>query len=93
MDQLSPLAEHWIRLLEDQFWLIIANLELHAQDGTTGEHPSPYASPTDARRAMLRLAYLKGQADLQPPRDFDEDLKRVEASRHRHARATDRLLK
>lgn len=85
MERLSDAAELWIRLTEDHFWVIIANLELHAQDGTTADHPSPYASASEARRAMLRLAYLKGQADLQPPADFDADVKRVEDSNRRQS--------
>ena len=74
MEEITEAAELWLRLLDDDFWCEIANHAIHS------EHVK-YPSATEARRAMLRLAYLKGRDDATAqPDNFDAAVARVEAA-------------
>lgn len=79
MDVISDAAELWLGMLEDEFWCEIAN---HA----IGSKHVKYPSGTEARRAMLRKAYLKGAADartqigVDESSDFDRDIAKVIAT-------------
>ena len=71
MDEISEAAELWLRLLDDDFWCELANHAIHS------EHVK-YPSTTEARMAMLRLAYLKGREDATAqPEDFDTAANRI----------------
>jgi hypothetical protein len=75
MDRISDAAELWLRLLVEEFMCEIANHDIGAK------HACKYESGTEARMAMLRLAYLRGREDaLAQPTDFDADVARVEAA-------------
>ena len=79
MEKISAAAELWLRMTEDEFWLIVANIDncIHS-DNAARAQTFGYASATDARLAMLRLAYLKGKEDASSERpDFDADVKRI----------------
>ena len=74
-DALSDAAEIWLRLLEEDFFLELANQAIGAK------HATKYESSSEATMAMLRLAYLKGRSDATAqPADFDADMARVEAA-------------
>ena len=78
-DRISETAELWLRLTEQEFGLKIANIEncLYSNDSARAR-TFGYASPAEARMAMLRLAYLKGREDaLTAPPDFEADVKRI----------------
>lgn len=78
MAQISDGAETYLRQLEAEFYLEIANRDIGASGATYR-----YASGADARLAMLRLAYLKGREDEREPfdkRDFEADVARVRAA-------------
>lgn len=74
MDPLSEDVERGLRELEERFWLIIVNLDSRLYQGK----PVDYTSTTEARIAMLREAYRRGQRDPLPTRDFDTDVQRVQ---------------
>ena len=74
-DAISDAAEIWLRLLEEDFFLELANQAIGAK------HATKYESSSEATMAMLRLAYLKGREDATAqPADFDADMARVEAA-------------
>ena len=71
---LSPAAEIWLRLLEEDFSAELGNHAIHS------EHVK-FSSAADARMAMLRLAYLRGRSDATAqPADFEADVARIEAA-------------
>lgn len=77
-ERISDGAETFLRQLEAEFYLEIANRDIGASGATYR-----YASGADARLAMLRLAYLKGREDEREPfdkRDFEADVARVRAA-------------
>lgn len=72
---ISAAAEISLRLLEEDFFLELANHAIGAK------HATRFASSSEASMAMLRLAYLKGREDATAqPADFDADVARVEAA-------------
>jgi len=72
---ISTAAEVWLQLLQEEFFLEIANHDIGAT------HATKYASGVDARMAMLRQAYLQGRDDATAqPADFDADVARVETA-------------
>lgn len=72
---ISDAAELWLRLLHEDF---IGELANHAIFSPHVRYPSS----GDATRAMLRLAYLRGQHDaITPMKDFEADLRTL-VNRH-----------
>lgn len=74
--QMSDAAEIFLRALDEEFECELANHAIHS------EH-TKYESASDARMAMLRLAYLRGREDEREPfdaRDFAADVAKVEAA-------------
>lgn len=78
MPDISAAAELWLQMLETDFTCELGNHAIQS------EHVK-YDSATDARRAMLRLAYLKGREDATYQQaDFDADVARaMEANKAR----------
>lgn len=78
-EALSPFAEDWLAQLADRFYLELANHDIGAK------HACKFDSYQEAMLAMLRLAYLKGREDAQPPdtRTFEETVADVEAANAR----------
>ena len=71
MDEISEAAELWLELLDGDFWCELANHSI-------GSEHVKYPSSTEARMAMLRLAYLKGREDATAqPADFDTAVTRI----------------
>ena len=73
MDTISEGAELWLELLENDFTCELGNHAIQS------EHVK-YASATEARKAMLRLAYLKGREDATatpPDEDFETMAARI----------------
>ena len=71
MAEISEAAELWLELLDGDFWCELANHSI-------GSEHVKYPSSTDARMAMLRLAYLKGRDDATArPEDFDTAVTRI----------------
>ena len=75
MEHISTAAEISLRLLQEEFFLELANQSIGAR------HATKYASSDEATMAMLRLAYIKGRSDeTARTTDFDAGVARVEAA-------------
>ncbi len=82
MQGISDAAEAYLILLESEFAGELANHAIFSES-------VKYPSSRDARFAMVRLAYLQGQADVTRSRPTTDDFDRVVAELARGCQADD----
>lgn len=74
MDTLSVEEERWLEALEQRYSLEIMNLEIGSKSAV-----SQFSSASEARREMLREAYLQGR-NVVAPLTFEQAVAKVDAA-------------